>query len=61
MKTIFLDFEQSVAELEGRIEELRYAQDDSAVDISEEILRLTKKSQALSKDCLLYTSDAADE
>jgi acetyl-CoA carboxylase carboxyl transferase subunit alpha len=50
MKTVFLDFEQPVAELEGRIEELRYAQDDSAVDISEEIQRLTKKSQALSKD-----------
>ena len=50
MKTVFLDFEQPVAELEGRIDELRYSQDDSAVDISEEIQRLTKKSQALSKD-----------
>ncbi|MSQ49080.1 MAG: acetyl-CoA carboxylase carboxyltransferase subunit alpha [Betaproteobacteria bacterium] len=50
MKTVFLDFEQPVAELENRIDELRYAQDDSAVDISEEIQRLTKKSQALSKD-----------
>jgi acetyl-CoA carboxylase carboxyl transferase subunit alpha len=50
MKTVFLDFEQPVAELEGRIDELRYAQDDSAVDISEEIQRLTKKSQALSRD-----------
>ena len=50
MKTVFLDFEQPIAELESRIEELRYAQDDSAVDISEEIQRLTKKSQALSKD-----------
>ncbi|HEY6966619.1 MAG TPA: acetyl-CoA carboxylase carboxyltransferase subunit alpha [Burkholderiales bacterium] len=50
MKTVFLDFEQPVAELEGRIEELRYAHEDSAVDISEEIQRLTKKSQALSKE-----------
>src|SRR5215510_11695675 len=50
MKTTFLEFEQPVAELEGRIEELRYAQDDSAVDISEEIQRLTKKSQTLTKD-----------
>jgi len=50
MKVTFLEFEQPVAELEGRIEELRYAQDDSAVDISEEIQRLSKKSQALSKD-----------
>jgi len=50
MKTVFLDFEQPVAELEGRIEELRYAHEDSAADISEEIQRLTKKSQALSKE-----------
>jgi len=50
MKTTFLEFEQPIAELEGRIDELRYAQDDSAVDISEEIQRLTKKSQALTRD-----------
>ena len=50
MKTTFLDFEQPIAELELRIEELRFAQDDSAVDISEEIQRLTKKSQALTKE-----------
>lgn len=47
MKITFLDFEQPVAELEAKIEELRFAQDDSAVDISAEILRLQKKSQAL--------------
>ena len=41
MKTTFLEFEQPIAELETRIEELRYVQDDSAVDISEEIQRLT--------------------
>ncbi|MCX7627675.1 MAG: acetyl-CoA carboxylase carboxyltransferase subunit alpha [Methylophilaceae bacterium] len=50
MKTSFLDFEQPIAELEAKIEELRYVQDDSAVDISEEIERLTAKSQALTKD-----------
>jgi len=49
MKTTFLDFEQSIAELEAKIEELRFVQDDSAVDISEEITRLKKKSQALTK------------
>ena len=47
MKITFLDFEQPVAELEAKIEELRFAQDDSAVDISVEILRLQKKSQSL--------------
>jgi len=49
-KTTFLDFEQPIAELESKIEELRFVQDDSAVDISEEIERLQKKSQALLKD-----------
>ncbi len=46
----FLEFEQSIAELEGKIEELRFVQDDSAVDISDEIQRLQKKSQALTRD-----------
>ena len=50
MKTTFLDFEQPIAELEAKIEELRFVQDDSAVDISEEIAQLQKKSQALTKD-----------
>ena len=50
MKTTFLEFEQPIAELETRIEELRYVQDDSAADISEEIQRLTKRSQHLTKD-----------
>ncbi|WP_374682727.1 carboxyl transferase domain-containing protein, partial [Accumulibacter sp.] len=50
MKTSFLDFEQPIADLEGKIEALRFAQDDSAVDISDEIGRLEKKSQALTKD-----------
>lgn len=46
----FLDFEQPIAELEGKIEELRFVQDDSAVDISAEIEKLAKKSQGLTKD-----------
>jgi acetyl-CoA carboxylase carboxyl transferase subunit alpha len=50
MKTTFLDFEQPVAELEAKIEELRYVQDDSAVDISDEIVRLQKKSGSLTKE-----------
>jgi len=50
MKTTFLDFEQPIAELESKIDELRYVQDDSALDISEDIARLQKKSQALTKD-----------
>jgi len=50
MKTTFLDFEQPIAELEAKIEELRFVQDDSALDISEDIARLQKKSHALTKE-----------
>ena len=50
MKTSFLDFEQPIAELEQKIEELRFVQDDSAVDISQEIERLSKKSRDLTKE-----------
>lgn len=50
MKTSFLDFEQQIADLEGKIEILRFTQDDSAVDISEEIGRLEKKGQVLTKE-----------
>jgi acetyl-CoA carboxylase carboxyl transferase subunit alpha len=53
-KRHFLDFEQPVADLETKIEELRYVQSESAVDISEEIERLSKKSQQLTKD--IYAS-----
>jgi len=49
-KKTFLDFEQPIAELEGKIGELRYVQTESAVDISEEIEQLAKKSQQLTKD-----------
>jgi len=45
-----LEFEQPIAELEAKIEELRYVQDDSALDISEEISRLQKKSNTLTKE-----------
>ena len=49
-KKTFLDFEQPVAELEAKIEELRYVQTESAVDITLEIDQLSKKSQQLTKD-----------
>ena len=46
-KKHFLEFEQPIAELETKIEELRYVQSESAVDISDEIERLSKKSLQL--------------
>ena len=50
MKTSFLDFEQSIADLDAKIEEFRCVQDDSAVDISEEVDRLQVKSNQLTKE-----------
>ena len=49
MKPIFLDFEQAIAELTNKIDELRFVQGDSAVDISDEIKRLQKKNNELTK------------
>jgi len=49
-KKTFLDFEQPIAELETKIDELRYVQTESAVDISEEIDQLSRKSLQLTKD-----------
>ena len=50
MKISFLDFESPIAELEDKIEQLRYVQDDSALDIADEISHLSKKSSTLTKD-----------
>jgi acetyl-CoA carboxylase carboxyl transferase subunit alpha len=45
----FLDFEQPIAELEAKIEELRYVGDDAEININEEIGRLQAKSQSLTE------------
>ncbi len=45
----FLDFEQPIAELEAKIDELRFVGDDSEVNISDEIERLKAKSEALTR------------
>jgi len=45
----FLDFEQPIAELEAKIDELRFVGDDSKVNISSEIRRLRNKSEALTR------------
>jgi acetyl-CoA carboxylase carboxyl transferase subunit alpha len=50
MKTSFLEFEQQIADLEARIEALRRSQDDSPVDISQELVLLESKSQQLTKE-----------
>ena len=45
----FLDFEQPIAELEAKIDELRFVGDDSQLNISDEIDRLQRKSEALTR------------
>ncbi len=47
MAVAFLDFEQPIAELEAKIEELRHVTSDSEVNIQEEISRLQAKSRQL--------------
>ena len=49
MAVSFLDFEQPIAELEAKIEELGHVTADSKVNIHEEISRLRAKSRALTK------------
>ncbi|MBR0648078.1 acetyl-CoA carboxylase carboxyltransferase subunit alpha [Roseomonas terrae] len=45
----FLDFEKPIAELEGKIEELRRTTDAGGIDVAEEVGRLRDKAQALLK------------
>ncbi|ANO53084.1 acetyl-CoA carboxylase carboxyltransferase subunit alpha [Woeseia oceani] len=46
----FLEFEQPIAELEAKIDELRFVGDDSEINISEEVARLKNKSESLTKN-----------
>jgi acetyl-CoA carboxylase carboxyl transferase subunit alpha len=46
----FLDFEQPIAELEAKIDELRFVGDDSEININEEVARLKSKSEALTRN-----------
>lgn len=55
-KRHFLEFETPIADLETKIDELRYVQNESSVDISEEIDRLSKKSLQLAKDIYSHLS-----
>ena len=50
MNLNFLEFEQPIAELEAKIEELRFVGDDSAISLTEEIERLQAKSRALTEN-----------
>jgi acetyl-CoA carboxylase carboxyl transferase subunit alpha len=46
----FLDFEQPIAELEAKIDELRFVGDDSEININEEVARLREKSESLTRN-----------
>jgi acetyl-CoA carboxylase carboxyl transferase subunit alpha len=47
MALSFLEFEQPIAELEAKIDELRFVASDDEVNVGEEIARLRAKSRAL--------------
>ncbi len=49
MNPNYLDFEQPIAELEAKIEELRFVGDDSEINIGEEISKLEEKSRSLTE------------
>ena len=49
MNPNFLDFEQPIADLQAKIEELRLVGNDNALNISDEISRLQDKSKALTE------------
>ena len=71
MNLDYLSFEQPIAELEAKIEELQLVGNDNELNIAEEVTKLREKSRKLTQNiyakltpwqvCLLYTSDAADE
>ena len=50
MKVTYLDFEQPIAELEGKIEELDAMHNDTSIDIAKEVNQLNKKLLDLKKD-----------
>lgn len=50
MNPNYLDFEQPIADLQAKIEELRLVGNDNDINISEEISRLKEKSQTLTKN-----------
>ncbi|MCS6892610.1 MAG: acetyl-CoA carboxylase carboxyltransferase subunit alpha [Rhodovarius sp.] len=43
----FLDFEKPIAELEGKVEELRRTSESGGIDVTEEVARLQEKAQKL--------------
>src|SRR5471030_1751712 len=49
MAVSFLDFEQPIAELEAKIEELGHVTSDAEVNIEEEMIKLRAKSRALTR------------
>ena len=49
MNLNYLDFEQPIAELQQKIEELRYVADGSEVNLTEEIAKLEAKSHGLTE------------
>ena len=56
----FLEFEQPIAELEAKIDELRYVGDDSEINISEEVARLQGQERVADQEHFLEAECLAD-
>ena len=56
----FLEFEQPIAELEAKIEELRFVGDDSEININEEVARLQCQERVADQEHLRQTESVAD-
>lgn len=50
MNLKFLEFEQPIAELEAKIDELRFVGEDAEININDEVARLKEKSQSLTRN-----------
>ena len=57
MNPDYLDFEQPIAELDGKIEELRHLSTESGINIADEVARLRSKSKSLTEKKRFYISD----
>ena len=56
----FLEFEQPIAELEAKIEELKFLGSDASINIAEEVKRLQAKSRALTIEHFRQSLPVAD-
>ena len=55
MNPNYLDFEQPIADLDSKIDELRHLSTESGINIAEEVARLQAKSKTLTEKIFLIS------